>query len=443
MPTPCTDNCDNSCEALNGLYEKAVNLIAYSDLIKSWVNGPKTGTVNIAGTNVPTLLNIATTLKTNSDAVIANTQSRADAVIANTQSRADTLITNLQNQINGLPASIVQQGGGLSLDSNGKLVINFNDMPTDKFEAMLKSLRLPIWLTGNKDFFVNGATGSNTLDAGRGESAAKPFKTIQACINYIINNYNIGNYRATINIANGTYNENLVLSDFSRNNGDIMITSASGNRGDVRINCTLPRASTIVATAGKWRLSYLTIDLSPDMSQFEGTNDAYTSIILSQGKNSEVIMTGNNCRFLPDNGSPAGNYYMYAFRAMDGGTLRIEPASVIGRFDTNDLPNKVSVSVLQSSTQGLISSSGTNSAELFPGLGMNADYSTCAFADSGDIRFWSTHPYPPVITNSRTTAGRRYRAQGGGTINVGNRGADFFPGTADGTVDASTYSWYK
>ena len=114
------------------------------------------------------------------------------------------------DQMQAIVLAMVQTGGGLAVDKTGKLYVDFASMPTDKFEAMLKSIRVPIWLTKNKNFYVNGASGSDTLDAGRGESTGKPFKTIQACVDYVCENYNIGPYNMVINVSAGTYIENIV-----------------------------------------------------------------------------------------------------------------------------------------------------------------------------------------------------------------------------------------
>ncbi|OUO51676.1 hypothetical protein B5F76_09330, partial [Desulfovibrio sp. An276] len=62
-------------------------------------------------------------------------------------------------QIQGdITEACIQDGGGLSVDEDGKLFVDFDSMPTDKFEAMLKSIRVPIWLAANKAFYVNQAT---------------------------------------------------------------------------------------------------------------------------------------------------------------------------------------------------------------------------------------------------------------------------------------------
>ena len=88
-------------------------------------------------------------------------------------------------------AGLVKPRYGLKIGEDGSLDVDFGDMPTDKFEELLKSIRVPIWVERTKKFYVDKSTGSDTLDDGRGESESKPFKTIQACVDYVTSNYNL------------------------------------------------------------------------------------------------------------------------------------------------------------------------------------------------------------------------------------------------------------
>ena len=75
---------------------------------------------------------------------------------------------------------IIADGGGLGFDKSGKLYVDFSSRPTEKFEAMLKSIRVPIWLTKNLTVYV-ATTGSDRLDEGRGSrliSRSRLFKLL-------------------------------------------------------------------------------------------------------------------------------------------------------------------------------------------------------------------------------------------------------------------------
>lgn len=66
----------------------------------------------------------------------------------------------------------------------------------------------PAPLTANLTLYVNAATGS---DSNPG-TQLQPYATIQAAINSVTKN--IGNKHVTINIADGVYNENIVIAGF-------------------------------------------------------------------------------------------------------------------------------------------------------------------------------------------------------------------------------------
>lgn len=218
------------------------------------------------------------------------------------------------SQMQNIVTSMVQQGGGIGVDGNGKLYVDFGSMPTDKFDAMLKSLRLPIWLTANKSFYVNKNTGSDTLDAGRGESSGKPFKTIQACINYVTNNYNVGNYIAAIKIADGTYAENLTLPSYSRNNGYISIESLSGNRGGVIIEVKTLTYAGIVCTSGRYSFNHLHIRYVQNMSETANYNNpGFYPVIMRVDTTSYAIIY--DCEFeLAHTGTPTKKcYFIFYF----------------------------------------------------------------------------------------------------------------------------------
>ena len=45
--------------------------------------------------------------------------------------------------------ALIRQGGGLAVGSDKRIYVDFSLMPTDAFEELLKSIRVPIWLTKN------------------------------------------------------------------------------------------------------------------------------------------------------------------------------------------------------------------------------------------------------------------------------------------------------
>gem|GEM_PF-6248070 len=110
-------------------------------------------------------------------------------------------------------------GDGLAVEATGRVSVDFSQMPTDKFEAMLRQLRLPIWLTRITNFYVNADTGN---DSNNGLTWGTAFKTLQRAIDYVTDNFNISLYRAQIYLAPGIY-EPATLKPYATAGGIIRI----------------------------------------------------------------------------------------------------------------------------------------------------------------------------------------------------------------------------
>ena len=135
-------------------------------------------------------------------------------------------------QMRAIVLAMVQQGGGIAVDGTGKLYVDFGSMPTDKFESMLKSIRVPIWLTGTTQVYV-APDGVDSAADGRGFSAAKPWATLQYALNYMASNYNLDKYALYINVAAGEYGESgavggngIYLPTFTHTSGQVVIHGA-------------------------------------------------------------------------------------------------------------------------------------------------------------------------------------------------------------------------
>ena len=317
---------------------------------------------------------------------------------------------------------LIQEGGGLSVDDDGKIWVDFDSMPTDKFEAMLKSIRVPIWLTANKNFYVNQATGSDTLDAGRGESAEKAFKTIQACVNYITDNYNVSSYYAIVNVATG-YNKAediLILKNFSRTSGGIRIQSSSGNKADVKI------AGAELRYNGLYILDNLTVEL-PDYA------DANSTVFGVYVTNGQIDLYDVNIDITKVNTSRN----LTVIGAESTGIIRI--------YATNSAsdPSGIYITgpVIESGNLQVFSAWAGGSIQFTADITVVGDMSITNFAyayNLGIIRRTSSvfvNPgRAPVITASGTITGRRYQVNTNGIVDSNSGGTEFFPGDTAGTT---------
>lgn len=77
-------------------------------------------------------------------------------------------------------------------------------------------------------FYVNTTSGDDTLDDGRGLTAEKPFKTIQAAINFVCRNYNFGPYTMTIQMAVGSFvgEDKIEIPNFRTTSGVLKFAGA-------------------------------------------------------------------------------------------------------------------------------------------------------------------------------------------------------------------------
>lgn len=345
--------------------------------------------------------------------------------------------------------NMVQQGGGLAVDQNGQLYVDFDSMPTDKFEAMLKSLKMLVPLDANKTLYVstnNSAAGDTIID-GRG-TAAKPFKTIQACVNYATSTYSVGNYSIYIRVVAGTYNECVALPDFSRGTGHIGIVSDSGSL-DVIVRA-VARASDGATTwcfnanGGVWRLQH--IRMVRVESPTSGYGQAWGCV---QATGTAVVhLFGNSYEqsFPASSALGGNNYTVRVINADGGGRIDLQHDVLASSISTHVYEGSVgsfAVHVLCAERGGSIFLRGVYDDQ-------NNPVTTGEYACSGShdvflrefqVGSLNTLGGGTLTYFTGSMAGKRYSLTGG-SYAAGGLGADFFPGDEAGTVESSTYCWY-
>lgn len=320
-----------------------------------------------------------------------------------------------------LISQIVQEGGGLSVDKNGQIYVDFDSMPTDKFEAMLKSIRVPIWLSADKNFYVNQATGSDTLDAGRGESADKPFLSIQAAVDYIADNYNLSNYYATIRVA-ANYNSTseIVLKSYSTVGGSIIISGP--DQYDL--------SKTVI---GRVQLDKSCIYTLRNLTVKVGSSSTFIAGVWVQAGRLDLQ---NVLVDMAD--SVVSNGSLYAIAAESSGFVRI--------YSTNSLEIKSGCTIkvgpaMMGTTKALLmANSGGNiqfAADILVDGSADLTYSVTAINLGIIRRTLSTLINPgrlPTFTANGTITGYRYRAAANGIIATASGGPEFFPGSTEGVT---------
>lgn len=335
---------------------------------------------------------------------------------------------------------IMMVGDGLSV-TKGRVSVDFSAMPTDKFEALLKQIRVPIWLEKNKNFYVSAETGSDVLDDGRGESKEKPFRTLQACINYVSDNYNLSRYNVTIKCLSKLYalTSTLQLSDYTSSTGYITIEGLPCD-GEDSFQTTLEISDkTLVnhSTAKVYRIKGINYKLNMSSSMTK-----YGAVILSNGGGSLYI----------DGFSVTVNMIGEFDSNCDLRTVHASSYSTINLQNTYDIKCTISVvsypesskylieGIFVSRSNGTIACLGASTEDLAK---ISCSGKASAFAYISDGSFGRNLGYTYPMTFEGDFSGKRYAALNGGTINTAGLGQEFFPGDSPGTIETSTFSWYK
>lgn len=322
-------------------------------------------------------------------------------------------------------ASSTQLGGvkitgndGIMINGSGEIAVDFSQMPTDKFEDLLKSIRVPIWLKSGKNFYVNGSTGSDTEDEGRGESASKPFKTIQKCINYIADNYNLSSYIAYVNIADGVYEEDVSLPLYNSTTGSIQITGNSGNRNAVILRRIYSQS------AVTYDIRHLTVQRTEAFANFGGV------LLISAGRVNFLNVEIDTTQIPETSAGFSGlTCSSNAFCNISGSSSISNPGIFIRTNATTKCVNGI-----QATSGGRINFNGNLNL-----IGDAPESFICAAADNlSSIRFVSSGmPYPvgtPTVINEGNKLGKRYNVRTNAIIDTSGQGPELFPGTIAGTT---------
>lgn len=401
----CNDssNCTDSCDQIDGLFEAASNLVQYRDIIEKWLHGKQNETVQIGGEVVKTLLGLIADIKQlvgvfpDGRTIILDDKRKVLSVLLASGGGIKVKAKGgLYVDVN----EILVLGGGLAKDEDGKIYVDFSQMPTDKFESLMKQIRVPIWLSKNKSFYVNGTTGSDTLDEGRGESVGKPFRTIQKAIDFITENYNLSLYRVYINIYPMEYDERVTLRQYQTSGGYITLQSLTSEKVSILGGVVLPYQGTYALKS----FSFNTKD------KYKSETNILTHITIS---NSAATLNFSNCDFMPMESDAFKN----ALWVQSGAVGIFEDCTWSGEY--------TSLWLVQKQSSNLNLQRDTTFLEVVANTILACAYGSL-FMRGGTPGSYS------VIKGSAT--GKRYDGRSNAIINTSSGGPDFFPGTIEGTV---------
>lgn len=286
-----------------------------------------------------------------------------------------------------------------------------------KISVSRRALRIPIWLTANRTWYVNGATGN---DANTGDSASTAFKSITAAIQHVTTYYNIGDFTATIDIAEGTYNEQLVLPSYARRSGYIVLFG----RGGVTITQSERFVVTAKPMAGEWLLQG--VKLSCVLAVANSSYAESGCIEVASGALVHLVSVA----ILGTRSSVSTNRSMYLVRVQQGGEVRLNPGCSI----TSSATLPASWPIVGILTEGMVWLFGNGQAVGAVALTINGSFTaTLMCAPRGYFRREPT--LSPAIAGSVT--GQRYVIEMAGICYVNGGGANYFPGSTAGVVNSN------
>lgn len=352
--------------------------------------------------------------------------------------------------------SMVQPGSGLAVDdTTGQLYVDFSLMPTDKFEALLASIHVPVWIGENgvgTEFYVDAATGVDTRADEQGKSAAKPWATISYATQQICQNYNINSRTVHINVAGGTYTQEVSLPLQQRTTGSIVIRPLS-DQDTVNIVRTVTGTSgfCLSHTGGVWVVQDINLKLIVNQQTF-ANGWIYPGIVYSSDDSGYVTLQHCNMEFEDNSVAPvSGTYGRVTMRLIRvyGGAVRIRNTTgdTSADFESSWSGTKGNATVQWLSIKGGTLTMFRPGASASQGYKYNVSGSFttfCVCTDNGRYLIDGDGP-DSVWVKVDSPTGQRYAISTGGTISTGTGSAAaaqiYFPGDTDGTVDIGNYSW--
>lgn len=336
--------------------------------------------------------------------------------------------------------SMVQQGGGIAVDSSGKLYVDFDNMPTDKFEALLKSLRMQVPLNANMNLYVDTATGSDTIVDGRG-TEAKPFKTIRACINWFTQNYAVGPYMVYVNVKPGTYTENVVLPVYNRTTGRIRVQAFDFANPPILQNPGVN--SQIVSCTGRgWDLVRLKLNATRQASS-DGVNHFVVDLGVSGG---DAGVTIYGCSFLTSyiGSAPAsGTTHLRTVSLTDGATLNFGTMNAYGNTFEVHKGNATSLAVFFVS-EGTAIGYGSDSAEAVVDIYGSGEFTRFASVSNRSMMMLvqdRTYNQRFVVPSGSTAVGQRFYVSLSSSLILNS--SNSLPGDVEGEVVTASYGYYQ
>ena len=404
-----------------------------SESVKTDVLADESVTTAKLADQVVTIAKIATALLATKSQAEAGT---ADDVLMTPQ-RVAQAIKALVKIASETEAGIVKVTGddGITINEAGEIAVDFSQMPTDKFEDLLKSIRVPIWLTSSKNFYCNAETGVDNEEEGRGESASKPWKTLNYALKQITDNYNFSVYDVILYLAPGTYGD-----ESSESTSSIQELYAFQGSGSLYISGNSPSdtQNTVIvnrfSTTASNTFCFKNVTIDPvikstsgagyNVFDFQKATVSYYNVTCKLGRiekyegdttRSRILFYITNYGFLriyaTNDDQPSGITLDYGGTNADIQTYSFSNGSVQLTADINIISGNSNENCIFVMCDSLSSFRVTTSVFINPGRAPQIN-----------------------ITDGVSVLGTRYSVRNNSIISTGGKGAEFFPGTKAGST---------
>ena len=279
------------------------------------------------------------------------------------------------------------------------------------------------------NLYKNTLDDSAAITKGRGLTPEKAFKTINVCIMYVCNNYNLGQYTASINIAEGDYSDpdgGAVNLRFYNANGGSMVLVGAGQDKTI-----LPGINDANAGSVVWWIRKLTVNGNMRHSTY-GRWIYFTKgiIVYLQAVTLDVTKRRG-----------IENYNDIPFEVSDGASVYVQAYSneILGSGIVFNVKN--STAELNSFIIVRVGGTFKYSADINIDIGGGSVEVVNAFIYSQQLavveKWKSIYEYPgrqPEIVCNGTIIGKKYLSRFNAIINTGGA-CNNWPGTLPGQTD--------
>jgi hypothetical protein len=336
----------------------------------------------------------------------SNTITVAPAPAISSLAAGQTLIVKLANPVTGATTINVSGQSAATVVSQTGQPLSFGAAATGEMLWLLydgahwQIINPSLPLQNNLTIFVNASTGSDSFDGSQATvSGTKgPLQHIQTAVNKAFNYPPTNGFAITIQIADGTYNENVVTPNIP--GPSLVINGNSGSPSNVLINGSAGSTGTISVQG-------------PNVMQVQNLK------VTSSGAGSPGFAANGSGASIFTNNTVSGAINYAVFEANQNGSVVIGNHTFAGN-------SAIAFGAFKS---GVVNLGGSAAFTISGSISIS---SFAAASANGNIEVPATSV--PIFINPGNVTGSKYSAALNGVINSQGAGVNYFPGTSPGTL---------